>query len=121
VIQGTLTGSSSGHPNDDKWYEMPNDFVPPPIPTKSSSSRSTPLHTNNTFPCSPKRVNEHQVKQCLLIHVEDLKSISNLLSESSSITQPLHSATQQSTVQQQFTNSTHQLSTAVERCVTQQH
>ncbi|CAG9762814.1 unnamed protein product [Ceutorhynchus assimilis] len=40
--------------NDDKWYEIVQDFEPPPIPSKSSSSR-----TNNTFPCSPKRNNNH--------------------------------------------------------------
>ncbi|ERL95293.1 hypothetical protein D910_12559, partial [Dendroctonus ponderosae] len=36
------------------------DFEPPPIPSKSSNSR-TSQHTNNTFPCSPKRLNHHQV------------------------------------------------------------
>ncbi|XP_066154442.1 signal-induced proliferation-associated 1-like protein 1 isoform X4 [Euwallacea fornicatus] len=60
AVEGTMTSSSSGHSNDDKWYEIIQDLEPPPVPTKSSSSRSTPQHTNNTFPCSPKRINHHQ-------------------------------------------------------------
>ncbi|ENN78428.1 hypothetical protein YQE_05105, partial [Dendroctonus ponderosae] len=40
------------------------DFEPPPIPSKSSNSR-TSQHTNNTFPCSPKRLNHHQFSSSL--------------------------------------------------------
>lgn len=82
---------------------MPNEFVPPPIPTKSSSSRSTPLHTNNTFPCSPKRVNEHQVKHSVYSHFEDLKSICNFQSHSVSQASHNHYTVQHNKVQ--FSNS----------------
>ncbi|KAL1509707.1 hypothetical protein ABEB36_004404 [Hypothenemus hampei] len=60
AVEGTLTSSSSGHSNDDKWYEIIQDIEPPPIPTKTSNGSRTPQHSNNTFPCSPKRVNHHQ-------------------------------------------------------------
>ncbi|XP_048517129.1 signal-induced proliferation-associated 1-like protein 1 isoform X1 [Dendroctonus ponderosae] len=60
TAENTLTNSSSAQFNEDKkWYELLQDFEPPPIPSKSSNSR-TSQHTNNTFPCSPKRLNHHQ-------------------------------------------------------------
>nr|CAH7717010.1 unnamed protein product [Callosobruchus chinensis] len=61
-VEGTLTSSSSGHSGDDKWYDRLHELDPPPVPVKSQHA-SRNLHTNNTFPSTPKRNNSYHVSQ----------------------------------------------------------
>lgn len=54
-----MASSCSGQ-SDDKWLDILQELEAPPLPVKVTSSSRSTQHTNNTFPCSPKRNNLHQ-------------------------------------------------------------
>ncbi|KAF7270313.1 hypothetical protein GWI33_016714 [Rhynchophorus ferrugineus] len=58
-VESTMATSSSGQ-SDEKWLDILQELDAPPLPVKSTNGGRSSQHSNNTFPCSPKRNNYHQ-------------------------------------------------------------